>query len=213
MIIFLNGTSSAGKTSTAKKIQELYPKPMLHMGIDHFFFSVDPRFMGEGQESHLGYQFIRVDDSMGAKIVVKKGPFAKQLSQSLHRALRVVVDHQIPLIIDDLLFIEDDFRDYLNLFEDREVFFIALKPSKEVLERREQQRGDRGIGLARGLYQSVYEKKIFDLVIDTSHLMPEESAKIILDYIQANPHPTAFQKNANKALPSCGPGVYVEVIL
>ncbi|MBS0585452.1 MAG: hypothetical protein JSR76_04015 [Verrucomicrobia bacterium] len=42
MIIFLNGTSSAGKTSVAKKIQELYPEPLLHMGIDSFFFSIDP---------------------------------------------------------------------------------------------------------------------------------------------------------------------------
>ena len=89
MIIFLNGTSSAGKTSTAKKIQELYPNPMLHMGIDHFFFSVDPRYMGDGQEAHLGYQFVRTDDAMGTKIEVKKGAFGNLLSQSLHRALRV----------------------------------------------------------------------------------------------------------------------------
>ena len=200
MIIFLNGTSSAGKTSTAKKIQELYPNPMLHMGIDHFFFSVDPRYMGDGQEAHLGYQFVRTDDAMGTKIEVKKGAFGNLLSQSLHRALRVIVDHQIPLIIDDLLFVEDDFKDYLKLFEDREVYFIALKPSKEALEKREIQRGDRGVGLARGLYDAVYENKIFDLVIDSSHLTPEESAHMILNYIQTNPQPTAFQKNITEII-------------
>lgn len=197
MIIFLNGTSSAGKTSTAKKIQELYPEPMLHIGIDHFVFSTDPRFLGEGAESHLGYQFIRKDDSFGPKIEIQKGPFGKQLSQALHRAMRVVVDHRIHLVIDDLLFTEEDFRDYLELFGNLEVFFVALKPPLHVVEAREKARGDRGIGLTRGLYDLVYQDKIFDLEIDTSKMTPEESAQAILDYTKKCPHPTAFQKNAH----------------
>ena len=56
------------------------------------------------------------------------------------------------------------------------------------------------MGLARGLYDAVYENKIFDLVVDSSHLTPEESAQMILDYIQANPQPTAFRKNINEII-------------
>jgi chloramphenicol 3-O phosphotransferase len=35
-IIFLNGCSSAGKTSISKAIQELSDTPWLHIGIDTF---------------------------------------------------------------------------------------------------------------------------------------------------------------------------------
>ena len=155
LIIFLNGTSSAGKTSTAKKIQELYPEPMLHMSLDHFVLSVDSRFFGEGAESYLGYQFIQEDDPMGAKLVVQKGPFGKQLSKALHKAMRIVADHHINLIIDDLLFVEEDFIDYLEVFGDLDIYFIAIKAPMHVVETREKIRGDRGIGLTRGLYDLV----------------------------------------------------------
>lgn len=201
MIIFLNGTSSAGKTSTAKKIQELFPEPMLHIGIDHFVFSTDPRFFGSGAESHLGYQFIRKDDSLGPKIVIQKGPFGKQLSQALHRTMRVIADERIHLIIDDLLFTEEDFKDYLELFEDLEVYFVSLKPPMHVALAREKERGDRGIGLTRGLYDLVYQDKIFDLELDTSKMTPGESAQAILDYTKKHPHPTAFQKNVIGSIP------------
>lgn len=69
-----------------------------------------------------------------------------------------------------------------------------------VVEAREKIRGDRGIGLTRGLYDLVYQDKIFDLELDTSEMTPEESAQAILNYIKMNPHPTAFQKNALKIL-------------
>ena len=35
-VILLNGTSSAGKSTLAKQLQEILPQPYLHTGIDHF---------------------------------------------------------------------------------------------------------------------------------------------------------------------------------
>lgn len=81
LIIFLNGTSSAGKTSIAKKIQEVHPEPILHMGIDHFFFSLHPHYVGEGSESHTVYQFIRADDQIGPRTLVQSGPYGKRVSR------------------------------------------------------------------------------------------------------------------------------------
>ena len=198
MIIFLNGTSSAGKSSTAKKIQELCTEPVLHMGIDSFFFSLDPRYVGVGREAHLGYQFVEQANPSGPTTIVKKGKLGRELSQALHRALRAIADRDIHLVIDDLLFEEEDFQDYLEVFADKEVYFIAIKPSLEVVEAREKERGDRMQGLARGLYADVYENKIFDLEIDVSMISPETAARRVLDFIEAHPKPTAFQQNAHR---------------
>lgn len=198
MIIFLNGTSSAGKTSIAKKFQELYPEPVLHMGIDHFFFSLHPRFVGQGEESHLGYQFVSVKDSLDPKIVVQTGSYGKRISYAMRRALKAIVDSDVHLIIDDLLFYEEDFQDYLELFQDSDVVFVAVRPTLQVAETREKMRGDRSHGLARGLYELVYKDRLFDVEVDTGKMTPEEAAGVILDYINSSSKPTAFKENASK---------------
>ena len=43
-IVVLNGTSSAGKTSIARALQEIMETPYLHTGIDHFLPRVPKRF-------------------------------------------------------------------------------------------------------------------------------------------------------------------------
>lgn len=193
MIIFLNGTSSSGKTSLARKIQELHPEPVLHMGLDHFFFSLHPRFVGEGEESYLGYQFVSTEQS---KLIVKKGVYGNRISHAMRRALKAIVDSHVPLIIDDLLFSREDFQDYLELFADVDVVFVSVKPPQHVAESREKMRGDRSPGLAGGLYEMVYKDKLFDIEIDTEKMTPEEAARTILDYINASVRPTAFKENA-----------------
>jgi len=37
-VLFLNGTSSSGKTTTAKAFQKLWQKPTLYASIDSFIF-------------------------------------------------------------------------------------------------------------------------------------------------------------------------------
>lgn len=52
-IVFLNGTSSAGKTTLAKALQASLDEPYLCMGIDHFLSSVPQRlFVYTDDENH-----------------------------------------------------------------------------------------------------------------------------------------------------------------
>lgn len=197
MIIFLNGTSSAGKTTLAKALQNIYPEPLFHIGIDHFFFSVAPRYVGEGLESHLGYQFIAQKDELGDKYIVSKGQLGKKMSHVLHQTVKMIADQNISLIIDDLLFSDDDFKEYLELLKGYKVYFIALKPPLHVVEEREKTRGDRTLGLSRGLYGLVYKNKIFDLEIDNSLASIDENTLAILNFIEKNPNPTAFEDCRN----------------
>src|SRR4051812_18538858 len=41
-IILINGTSSAGKSTLAKALQEVLDEPYLHSGLDHFLHSMPP---------------------------------------------------------------------------------------------------------------------------------------------------------------------------
>ena len=51
------------------------------------------------------------------------------------------------------------------------------------------------LGLARGLYDNVYQNKVFDIEIDTSRLTSEEAAQTIIQYVHNNPHPQALKEN------------------
>lgn len=197
-VIFLNGTSSAGKTSLVQHLQELLDKPYIHVGIDHFLFMLPYRYRMDGSESHLGYRFERKDDDEGAKISVTKGDYANKMNAVKNKSMQYLLAHNFNLIIDEVLFAEDDFEAYLELLKHYRVYFVAVKPPVEVAEQREKGRGGRMLGLARGLYEQVYRDKIYDLEIDSSHATPEEAAQIIVQHIHANPHPQAFKQNITR---------------
>ena len=182
LVIFLNGTSSAGKTSIAKAIQKLSPLPMLHVGFDHFYFMLPPTHVMDGENANKGFQLIKDDRGVSIQI----GPMGESLTYVMRRSMKMLLDQQFHLIIDEVLISDEWFEDYLELFKETRVFFVGVKPPIEVAEQRELKRGDRFIGLARGLNEIVHRGKNYDLIIDSSQMSPEQSAQIILNHIKVD---------------------------
>jgi chloramphenicol 3-O phosphotransferase len=56
------------------------------------------------------------------------------------------------------------------------VLFVGLRLPRELAERRERERGDRGPGGAAAFYDLVHAHAVYDLELDTSVLSPEECA-------------------------------------
>lgn len=196
VIIFLNGTSSAGKTSIAHKLQEFSSEPLTLMGLDLVDFLWNNRFIMFGSEAGKGFQFIRKDDVEGKKLIIQSGPEGKRFIHGLHRAIKAMVDSGLPIVLDEFVFDPEDMQDYIEVLRDYTVYFIAVKPPVEVAEQREIARGDREVGLARGLYKAIYGEYNYDLVIDSSLYTPEESARLILKYMEQHPTSQVFQSNA-----------------
>lgn len=194
-VIFLNGCSSAGKTSIVRELQEQLSEPYLHVGFDHFLFMLPNRYILEGAQSHLGFRFERVDDEEGPKVAIHRGVYGRNLSGTMRATMTNLLDQGFNLIIDEGLFFEDEFLDYLTALQNYKVYFISIKPPIEVAEARELQRRDRMIGLSRGLYKAIYENKVVDLELDSSVASPADLAEIIIDYIRQEPSPKAFKQN------------------
>lgn len=190
-VIFLNGTSSAGKTSLVEPLQALMETPFLHVGIDHFLFMLPSRYRMDGGEAHLGYHFKRE----GEEATISKGIFAHKISHAMRQSMHNLLSLHFNLIIDEVLFSMDDFYAYLHILKSCRVYFIAIKPPVAVVVEREKQRGNRFLGLARGLYNEVYRDKLFDLEIDSSRGTAMEIAQEIADYIKNHPTPQAFARN------------------
>lgn len=180
LVILLNGTSSAGKSSIAEKIQKLSEKPILHVGFDHFCLMLPRRYLFDGEEAHLGYKFV---EKPGPKTTVDVGPVGDQMTLAMHKAMRALLDSGFDLVIDEVLVLDKSYQDYLELFQDCRLFVVGIKPPVEIAEQREISRGDRVLGLARGLFEITHLGKVYDLEIDSSKHSPEESARQILDFI------------------------------
>lgn len=195
MIILLNGTSSSGKSTIAKSIQKFVDQPYLHVGLDLFADTLPPSYIMYGERSHEGYQFL---ESPGPAVTIRMGPVAKKLANALHKSIQVLLQSGFNLIIDEVLFEEEDFQDYLEILKGYRVLFVGIILPLEVAEQRERDRKDRVVGLARGLNELVHQGKTYDLIIDSSKMTPEESAKFILQHLATPFSSKMFQNQQNK---------------
>jgi chloramphenicol 3-O phosphotransferase len=195
IVIFLNGTSSAGKSSIADKLLEQLEEPFLKVGIDWYIGCLSPHFFEYGKHADQCYKFVTTKDDKGFVTTVEKGPVGSRLDLAAHKAMKVFLQQGFNLVIDEVLFDDESFQDYLSVFDEYRVYFIAIQPSIEAAELREIKRGDRVLGLARGLYHQTYSNKKYDLILDTTDITSQEAAKMVIDYMTLNPNPTAFQSN------------------
>ena len=79
-VILLHGTSSSGKTTTARAIQELSDDPWLRLGIDAFWNAVHERWMEHGDRAAEGFAWME-----DARIV--PSPIGQQLAAGMRAAV------------------------------------------------------------------------------------------------------------------------------
>ncbi len=181
-IIILNGTTSAGKTSILRILQEIMVKPYLDAGIDKFIFMLPGRYLNFplwndvlGHASHAGEMGHRLFSGMHHSIA------------ALARAgNNVVADHVLvePRWVDECA----------RLLADLPAYLIGVRCPLDVTEAREKQRGDRTLGQARKQFPLVHQHGVYDLEVDTSMHSSEHCAHLIKDFVDAAQPPTALRQ-------------------
>jgi chloramphenicol 3-O phosphotransferase len=192
-VIFLNGTSSAGKTSIAKAIQELSHEPVLLMGIDTLYTMLPEKLVGSGPDAHKGY-FFDMRDGMLER--VKVGSHAQKLLQCTIPLVSLLLSSDNDLVIDEILF-KGEGRDFLyqyaEAFAGVRAYFVKVFCPLEELERREVQRKNRHRGIARLQFEHVHAHGFeYDITVDTSTMETERCARFILEQVAQMPEPQSF---------------------
>jgi chloramphenicol 3-O phosphotransferase len=201
MIILLNGTSSAGKTTVARIMQEKYRGVLLLYGVDTMVQTAFPAKCDYPpfDEQAIKLETSEVDGHTHARLIVS--PYMYPVYTAAVRFYRMLSEQGYHLIVDELLFDANRITPYFEILSHEKVYFIGLQPEKEVVLRREQERGDRIPGLAAGLYQEVYHPLFtYDLLLDTGKLDPQETAERILEYVDHHKAPRGFSVSAKKWL-------------
>ena len=178
-IILLNGVGSAGKSSIAKQLQQILDEPFLHIQMDDFC-----AMLPEALQDHPdGFAFEEISENGKPLVVIKTGPVGARAMRGMRRAIAAMAAEGNNLIIDDVM-LENEQEEYATLLSGFEIFFVGVLAPLEVLEAREQQRGDRMIGLARWQYDRVHQGKTYDLEVDSGSLDPLQCATIIKQKFQ-----------------------------
>lgn len=174
-IIVLNGAGSAGKSSTARALQEICGRPFLHVAMDAFLDMLPAAMFGHAE----GMIFEKLDDGGKPSVAIRTGPVMDAAMRGMRRAIVAMAGQGNNLIVDDVILDPADEADYRALLLGFETRFVGLVAPLEALEARELARGDREIGLARWQYDRVHKGRVYDLEIDTAATTPAQNAVMI----------------------------------
>ena len=173
-VIFLNGTSSSGKSTIAKELQRVLPDPYLHVSIDAFFHQLPHPFFAANPERF-----------------VQELP---RLVAGFNSSCAAVARTGLNIIVDTVLQEPSWVRPCAVAFEGLAVVFVAVRCSLATLESREKLRGDRRVGMARYQYDRVHSHGVYDVEVDTSVMPLEPCVAKIIEYVQSGQEPSAFKK-------------------
>lgn len=181
-LILLNGCSSAGKTSIAKALQERAPRPFLSISVDTLVDMMPPTYWGFGAQAPEGYfEFIKGHNPYGPTVEIVPRRRDAQIYPLLADICKLLADAGNDLIIDDVILAKSDFERYQTLFAKHRFMSVGVMCPREVLQKRELERGDRIEGLANGQFDVVHKDILYDMIIESEKLSPTESAALILN--------------------------------
>ena len=195
MIIFINGASSSGKSTIAKSLQHLSPKPLLMMGIDAFLNMMPSKYTGTREKANEGFQFVMDRDEEGPITRVIEGPYGAQICKLAPKIIDIMAIDGHDIIVDEVLFEDEKLCDYVKAVNKHKVYFIGIHCSLAVLSEREVLRGNRALGMGREQIHRVHgPTRFYDLELDTTKKSAFDCAKEILHFIDETPNPEGFKK-------------------
>lgn len=176
-VIFLNGCTSAGKSSIAKSLQARLPRPFLLTGIDDAFAMLPPHMHNHPD----GFFFDRNDAGL---IRLNFGAFGLATLKAHQHAAAALAKSGMDVILDEVILSKDLWDHWQTVFADVDVFWIGVHCELAELDRREIARGDRVRGQARGQYELVHQHTTYDLEVDTTPQSPEVCAQQIIEALR-----------------------------
>lgn len=192
-VIFLNGSSSAGKTTIAVMLQQVLDEPYQHMALDQFRDGMPGRYRGlnspDGSPGAMGLNVVPTQREGELVTRIAFGDHGEQVLRGMRRAVAAFAREGNHVIIDDLLFKPEYLEDYALALDGLDAWLIGVRCSLDVVNQRENLRSGRFPGTATSHFDEVHAHGAeYDLEVDTSHTTPRDCAERI---VQRLAHPPA----------------------
>ncbi|MGY1867798.1 MULTISPECIES: phosphotransferase-like protein [Nocardia] len=183
-VIFLNGTSSSGKTTLARAIQDESHTPFVYWGIDILFSMVPPNWGGgrDGPLSRDGFWYDRTSCAADGdpSVVIRYGHVGRRMLLSACAAAAEFAHRGDHLVIDEMLLTPDLLPIWMDALAGLDVQLVRVTCPLAVAQQRELTRRNEN-GLARGHFRTVHDHGYtYDTIVDTTTGTPAELARAVL---------------------------------
>jgi chloramphenicol 3-O phosphotransferase len=155
-VLTLNGPSSAGKTTLAHALRARLGPLCVALSVDDF------------------YKFVHADAPNNWQLF-------STLTSAMFATAASFVDAGLDVIVDTVFERRDSYETARSVLAHRTQRYIAVTAPLELLESREQARGNRRIGQARRQRERVLHDVAYDLVLDTGSQSLDECVTLLLD--------------------------------
>lgn len=155
-VIVLNGTSSSGKSTLAKKIQSISTDVYLHLTLDMFW------------------------DMTPVQIPASSKHFPN-MKKAMAKAAKGLSDTGHNVIIDIIFCGKKTQQEFVDELGSVNLFFIKVECPISELKRRESERGDRALGLAESQLANTHMGVRYDLELNTSTEDKKQQVEKILN--------------------------------
>ncbi|SEO02819.1 chloramphenicol phosphotransferase CPT family protein [Actinacidiphila rubida] len=176
-IIFLNGTSSSGKSAIARELLAILDgDPWFHLAVD-------------------GIGALRARREVAPDAL---DGILRRTRMGYHRAVAGMAAAGNDLVMDHVLSEPWRLADCLDVLAAFDVFLVGVHCPLPELERRERERGDRPPGLAAHQYARVHAHGVYDVECDSGADSPRACAERIKAHVEGavarGEAPTAFAR-------------------
>ena len=169
-IILLNGVTSSGKSTLAQKLSEHLPNYFV-LGLDDIGSLI------------LKMRNNKKDPSTWS--IIHHANYKLHFKTYIyHRLIKIISEYSFNIILDTVIDAEDDYNDFIQVLKNEDVLYVGVHCPLFELERRELERGDRTIGMAKEQLKFVHKNIIYDVEVDTYKNTSEECILNILNILQ-----------------------------
>ena len=188
-VVLLNGAASAGKTTLAHALQRIWPGPLQHIALDQFRDGMAGRYRGmnsrRGEPGARGLNVVPMGHA-GARVTeLRFGDVGRAILRGMRRAAAAFAEAGLDVVIDDLLLEREFLLDYLAVFAEHTVVFVAVRCDLATLNAREARRLGRFPGTAAAHVARVHRGRQYDVQVDTATTAPGECAAQVMAAAQA----------------------------
>jgi chloramphenicol 3-O phosphotransferase len=178
LVIFLNGTSSSGKTTIAKALQDKLEEPYMYVSVDDFFHMYPEKYLNPTNQ----------DEAIILSHLIPT------VVSGLHKCVASLAQSGNNVLVDHVLQENGWLKECVENWKDLDVLFVGVRCPLRIAEQREKERGDRNIGTAQYQFERVHSHGLYDLEVDTSVLDVNECVTRIMALINNTPKKLAFQE-------------------
>jgi chloramphenicol 3-O phosphotransferase len=180
-VIVLNGGSSSGKSSIARRLQDLLDQPWVTLGVDDLLDALAPSLVSEAPARCGRAPLIRYGADGAVLVDAGWGP----VEWAWYEGVASMARAGLGVIIDEVLLGGGAAQRRLAAALDGlAVLWVGVRCDPAVAAAREAARAERVAGMAVSQAARVHEGVCYDVVIDSTTASIEECARAVLACVQ-----------------------------